>query len=219
MRHYRQWVMKYKKQYSEFLANSCLDEKGRRDPMRVYNRALFALLSVNTSFDITEKAYADMKGKYWTGQRRIMHRYMRHGIHYAYARGGYLHDFTKAYKKNAAVFLKQCDESWNEYRRRLVREVKGLGFIKISFFITLVYPAADLCCIDRWILRCLGLHANNMPRLSNQIFYQSLENIMRQESKILGVDMFQYQWAIWDCIRFDTGNDKGLNPMASLNNS
>jgi len=202
--HYLKIYTKYAKKenlkYKQFLNDAC---SGDTDQMRVYNRLLFAFLSVNTSYDKTAKAYDDMKNKYWLDTTETMNKLLEHGIHYAASRAGYIALTSNDFISNYDSFLIGDCESWNDYRNRLVEKIKGLALVKVSFFITLVYKDADICCLDRWVLRLMGKKDPEkfMRLLAHRNRYQRLEAILRKQAQSIKIPLFQYQWAAWDKIQ------------------
>ena len=210
MKTHVRFAKRHTRRYQEFTRNAYLDgadvltEEGN---IAVYNRLLFALLSVNTSYATSAKAYTAMSGKYWRDGQEIMAEYMRHGVHYAGARAGYLAEATERFIEDPIAFIKRQDESWNEYRFRLVKLIPGLSFCKVSFFIGMIYRNADVCCLDRWMLRSLGiknvdkaLSRLSKPYRTSDRMYRRLESTLRNKNKT-DLSLPAFQWAVWDSIQ------------------
>jgi hypothetical protein len=205
--------------YQQFTRDAYLDgadvltESGN---LAVYNRLLFALLSVNTDYKVTARAYLAMKNRYHTDGQKILEEYMAHGIHHAGARAGYLAQATELYIADPLAFMRQGDESWSAYRFRLVKLIPGLSFIKVSFFIGMVYRNADLCCLDRWMLRSIGFKeperamkqiGKGIPICSRR--YGLWEHRLRKV-KPSTMSLPAFQWAVWDSIQGTKPNPMGV---------
>jgi thermostable 8-oxoguanine DNA glycosylase len=178
----------------------------------VYDRLLFSLLSVNESFEVTASAYSEMRGAIWRNERQILDMYLRHGVHYALARANYLARASELFIADPLAFIKRPRESFNAYRGRLVALIPGLSWIKVSFFIGMIYRQADVCCIDRHMLRALGaINADRCMTLLSpgpigQWRYQSLENVLRKGAQSAGLPLPAFQWAVWDSVQNSINN-------------
>ena len=177
----------------------------------VYDRLLFSLLSVNEAFETTASAYAEMRGTVWHDFRPILDMYLRHGVHYAAARAEYLRRATELFVSDPRQFLRYPRENWNTYRARLVALIPGLSYIKVSFFIGMIYRDAPICCLDRHMLRALGAHdaATAMRLLKpgplGQLRYQALEASLKRRNKTK-LSLPAFQWAIWDSVQQSINN-------------
>ena len=105
--------------------------------------------------------------------------------------------------KPIQAFLRQVDETWQEYRERLARETLGLGRAKASFAACLIYPTrADLACVDTWICK-VYLGRDSFKSLS-RVDYERVEGEVRKiRDKIGFPSTFLAQWCIWNHARGD----------------
>lgn len=197
------------------------------------NSLLFAFLSVNTAYETNARAFTAMKDKEWLDPEETMHELMKHGIHYAGARAKYICEaYTKLQTRPDLFLWDRQNETIQEYRARLVKSIKGLSWIKVSFFISILYgEQADVCCLDRWMLRALGEDSVDeamrkigrfgpLPRKR----YEAYEARLRRKAKKLGLSLCAYQWGIWDIIQHEHLSETAFpdepkfksNPMKAL---
>jgi len=55
-------------------------------------------------------------------------------------------------------YKKAEDESWTDFRDRLVGQVLGLGMAKVSFSLEMIYPSiAEVTCLDTHLFQVFGL--------------------------------------------------------------
>jgi thermostable 8-oxoguanine DNA glycosylase len=203
LKQYDKTLIKYRKRY-ELFTKVAYAQHNTKDSI------LFAFLSVNTAYEVNAKAWQAMRGKEWLDPQETMVELMKHGIHYASSRANYICQAFETLNNNPKAYDWNKDkETIQEYRSRLVKTIKGLSWIKVSFFLSLKYgAAADICCIDRWMLRALG--HDNVDEAMRKIGrfgplprkrYEQFESELRAGARKLGLSLCAYQWGIWDIIQ------------------
>lgn len=164
------------------------------DDSALFSRASFAILSANVHFDAAIKALDYVMNHAGNATDEIM----IYGM--VPAKADYC---NKLYRDiNNGLDLRIGIESWDHYRLRLQRQVKGLGLCKASFTAALLYPlTADVACIDTWMQKVFlgntGFRQLSLPT------YQLVENRIRGYALKYGVSTFLAQWMIWDHARGD----------------
>lgn len=126
----------------------------------VFQRWLFAFMSVHTSWQANMRGYEAIKNWWlWINRWEELHKLIdesRVGMQNNRVR--YLSKFSHDFWKNPSSYRKTQDESWVSYRNRLKNETLGLGSAKTSFAIELCYPnTAKLACLDTHMFQAYGL--------------------------------------------------------------
>lgn len=161
----------------------------------IFNRFLFAFLSVHTSWKSNVRAYEIMKGNVDWSEEQINKLLRASGVGLYNNRTRFISAFTKDYKSRPGWYLKKRNERWTEYRDRLEREILGLGRAKTSFAIELVYPnAAWITCVDVHIARLCGEDPNKLNRTA----YLRAEQTLIERAKLKRIMPSQYRWEYWD---------------------
>ena len=125
-------------------------------PHDVFRRYLFAYTTVNLSWQSSVKLYTELVALDWPAREseiRDVFIASRVGFHDTGPR--YIADFAAKYFKgvNYLRFMHRPSQSWTELRRRLEKDILGLGLIKISFTMELCYPQdSEIVCLDRHML-------------------------------------------------------------------
>jgi thermostable 8-oxoguanine DNA glycosylase len=113
-------------------------------------------------------------------------------------------EYLRLLPKGKAIrgLLRGVGESWQEYRERLVKEVKGLGRCKASFSALLLYPTkSPLACIDTWVLKvyCGFTSFKSLGRKD----YEAIESKIQAFGLRHGLNGALAQWVIWNAARGD----------------
>lgn len=160
----------------------------------VFNRFLFAFLSVHTSWVNNVRAYEMMKGKIDLTEEEIEGLLKRSGVGLHKNRTRFLSKFSKDYRKRPEWYLKRRTEKWTEYRDRLEKQILGLGMAKSSFAIELIYPnAAWVTCIDVHIARL----CKENPNLTKKTYLRAEQKLVEM-AKEKGVMPSEFRWNYWD---------------------
>ena len=167
-----------------------------KDELGIFNRFLFAFLSVHTTWESNIRAYEIMKGNPNWDPAEIENKLKESGVGLYNQRTRYISQFTHNYRKHSEWYLRRRTEKWKEYRNRLSKNILGLGLAKTSFAIEMIYPtSAWISCIDVHIARFCG---ENPIKLRNQNIYNRAENKIIDLSRKNKVLPTQFRWEYWD---------------------
>lgn len=140
------------KEYWEQLQPTTLKEK--------FRRWVFAFCSVHTSWKSNVNGYNALKDydKWINNDKELLRRLKKSGVGLYNNRTKFLSKFSKQFFDNPENFDKQEDESYVEYRNRLVGDILGLQKAKTSFALELLSPLkAKVFCADVHLFRFYGL--------------------------------------------------------------
>jgi len=164
----------------------------------IYDRYLFAFLSINTAFPPNCEAYERMRGRKWTDvdetEQAIR---LTPSVAFAPTKARDIVTFTKRYLVNAGQFRLRRGETPAALRDRL--NIQGLGQAKLSFALALTCPTtSNVVCLDRHVQRwATGRNRNGLsPRL-----YGRIERALVKVGECYGVSAFVAQWCVWDWMR------------------
>ncbi len=178
------------------------------DPIAVYSRIAFAILSANVPFKDSVKAL-----NVAIEQRGKLGKFDLAPYRMVPAKADYCNELWEkltAIGYPLAYWLKRTEEPWSDYRYRLQRTFKGLGIAKASFAVCLLYPLeADLACVDTWIQKVFLGHTG-FQQLGERA-YEQVEAKIRTYGVKFGVSTFLAQWMIWDHARGEE-NDHDIFP-------
>jgi thermostable 8-oxoguanine DNA glycosylase len=106
----------------------------------------------------------------------------------------FISTFAKDFWANIEVFQKNDEETWVEFRNKLVERVLGLGMAKVSFSIEMVYPnEADVTCLDTHLFQVYGL---DQTKDSKQ--YEAMERHWVEMCKMWNVSPYVARCIWWD---------------------
>jgi len=161
----------------------------------IFQRFLFAFLSVHTSWKNNVSAFQKLKKcRYWK-KEEIGEGLKESGAGMHNMRTEYISAFRDSYNRNPKEYLKKQKEGWKPYRDRTAKSVKGLGISKSSFAIELVYPlSAWITCVDIHMARYCGLDQSS---LTPNIYYAAEEKIIK-EAKNQKLLPSEFRWKYWD---------------------
>ena len=108
----------------------------------------------------------------WKDDEALLHKKLvqsRVGMHNNRTR--YLNKFIKEFWSDQAKFVvKEDEESWTEWRDRLVKSILGLGKAKVSFALEMMYPVeAQVACMDTHLFQVYGLDQSKDSKHYNKI--------------------------------------------------
>jgi thermostable 8-oxoguanine DNA glycosylase len=126
----------------------------------VFQRWLFAFMSVHTSWQVNVRGYEAIKDWWlWMNKWDML----REAIDNSRAgmqnnRAKFIAEFAHKFWENPSLYRKTQNESWSEFRDRLRKNTLGLGAAKTSFAIELCYPnTAKITCLDTHMFQAYGL--------------------------------------------------------------
>jgi hypothetical protein len=138
----------------------------------VFQRWLFAFMSVHTSWQANVRGYEAIKDWWlWMNKWDALHAAIEDSrVGMQNNRVRYISEFAHSFWKNPSHYRKQGDESWVSYRERLKKDTLGLGAAKTSFALELCYPnTAKLTCLDTHMFQAYGLDQTRDARQYNQL--------------------------------------------------
>ena len=165
------------------------------DDQSIYDRYLFAFLSINTPFEHTCSAFLRMRGRYWLDASEAEASIRQSPlVQYAPTKAKDIVAFTHRFLAHPESWRIRQGETAGQARDRL--NVQGLGMAKLSFALCLLAPTvADVACCDRHIQRwATGQIRNTLPVK----VYAQIESSIVQIGQRYGVSAFVAQWTIWD---------------------
>jgi thermostable 8-oxoguanine DNA glycosylase len=119
-----------------------------------FRRFLFAISSVNTPWERNVRMYQLLAPLDWLGDRDEVERRIREsraGMHTQ--RSASITQLGDDFFANPEKYYKQ-EETWEEYRQRLVDLIPGLGYTKVSFTIEMCWAGtSQVVCLDRHFLK------------------------------------------------------------------
>ena len=154
------------------------NELAIRDHAEYFERWIFAIMSVHTTWESNVRGYNDaVKDLSWTISKDRLEKMVtdaRVGINFRRNKG--LWQLVQKFRSNPKQFYKKKGETWQECRNRLVGSIYGLGLAKTTYAIALGFPTeAQLCCLDVHLLRFMG-HNVKKGHASSQKVYEDMEN-------------------------------------------
>ena len=166
----------------------------------VYIRLAFSIISANAPFDDSCKALKLVirdKGK-------VLARDLLVYAGMTANKANWVNTVYWECQRDHKQFLK-ASESWQAYRLRLSKQIKGLGLCKASFAACLLYPLeADIACVDTWIQKVFLGHMQF--RQISIATYEQVESKIRSYARRFNINTFLAQWLIWDHARGSTNN-------------
>lgn len=175
------------------------------DETTTYERILFSLLSVGTSFEsgslawlLLRKAPNDDCSTVESIIRSVRQPGRKSGtVAYPATKAADVVEFTRRFKSNPESFMLHFGESTAEWRARV--NVRGLGLAKISFAAALLNPEDSPCvCLDRHMTRYF---TGEVTRTPNPRQYSKHEVALVKIGKRYGISGFVAQWVVWDWLR------------------
>lgn len=163
---------------------------------QIFQRYLFAFLSVHTSWEMNVQAYLKLKDWYeWANDEEVLWTKLNEaGVGLHNNRVKYITLFARAYWKASGEFVKAPCETWTQCRDRLEKKLLGLGLAKSSFALELIYPTeSSVACLDVHMFRLYG-----MNQTKDRTRYKELEAHWVQWSKMYNVPSFMARAIYWN---------------------
>ena len=149
-----------------------------------FQRYLFAFMSVHTTWERNIIGYNNIKDWWnWMNRWEVLHQRLvdsRVGLHNN--RLKFIKEFTIKFWSNTSYYNRGQNESWTDFRNRLVDDIKGLGKAKSSFALEMIYPTeAEVACMDTHLFKVYGLDQTKNLRQYNVIESNWIENSIQKE--------------------------------------
>lgn len=126
-------------------------------PHDVFRRYLFAYCTVNLSWESSVRLYTLLGALHWpASEADIRAAFIEARAGFQETRPRYIADFSGRYFHGLASYIKftyRPGTSWTSWRHGLEKRILGLGRVKISFSMELIYPeSTEIVCLDRHML-------------------------------------------------------------------
>ena len=162
-----------------------------------FKRYVFAFLSVHTTWENNCKAYNILKDfNKWKDDEALLHKKLvQSRVGMQNNRTKYLNKFIKEFWADQAKFVvKEDEESWTEWRDRLVKSILGLGKAKVSFALEMMYPVeAQVACMDTHLFQVYGLDQSKDSK-----YYNTIEADWVDRSNKRGLAPYMARCLYWD---------------------
>jgi thermostable 8-oxoguanine DNA glycosylase len=89
----------------------------------------------------------------------------------------------------------ECYNNRANLRQFILKEIKGLGLAKVSFFLALCFPYDNYLCLDTWMLKFLEIDTKDINTLAK---YEYVENYIGKLARVFKYTPFMFQWALWE---------------------
>jgi thermostable 8-oxoguanine DNA glycosylase len=163
----------------------------------VFRRFLFAFASVQTGWQANVALYQALYDLEWCNdQMALRERIQSVPAGLSNNREKYIWDLSNHFWSinGPEWYRRHHDESWQDYRDRMVDNIFGLGPAKVSFAVEMIYPeAAEVVCLDRHMLR--------MYKYCSTQEYKQYENHWVKHSLKSDVNPVVSRWMCWDHIQ------------------
>lgn len=167
----------------------------------VFNRWLFAQLSVHTSWSMNVSSYLLLKRNFdnWIDDRQELSRLLiesRVGLHTTREKGIWY--TSQTIFKNETI-LKEDGETWVACRDRLMSQVYGLGFAKTAFALELCFPLLnDSVCLDTHMLQLYGYEPKDVAKANKGKVYKQIEQHWSDTCKNEDIPPYIARCLFWD---------------------
>jgi len=167
-----------------------------KNTSEVFQRWLFAFMSVHTSWRSNVTGYLAIRNwwEWLNDNENLEWRIIGSGAGLHRNRTKFISTFAKAFWANPSFYTKQDDETWTEFRDKLVESVLGLGMAKVSFSLEMIYPEmAEVTCMDTHLFQLFGL---DQTKDSKQ--YHEMERYWIEMCKMWNVSSYVARCIWWD---------------------
>lgn len=167
-----------------------------KDSNEIFQRWLFAFMSVHTSWESNLNGYNAIKHwTEWFNKPEVLLQKLkdsRVGLHNNRAK--FVEQFSQEYWSKPETFRKQHNETWRGCRNRLVEYVLGLGMAKVSFALEMCYPdKAEIICLDTHLFQFYGLDQSK-----DAAKYHQIEKHWIEMSKMWNVPSYIARCILWN---------------------
>lgn len=144
----------------------------------IFQRWLFAYTSIHTTWQANVRGYNAIKNfDEWINDKDILlAKLIEAKCGMFNVRTNYIWDFSKLFFNDTSFFHRYDNETWVEFRNRLVNKLKGIGMAKVSFTLEMCYPTeAQVVCLDVHMLRLYEAKENIKFEGKNINIYHEME--------------------------------------------
>lgn len=167
-----------------------------KNDSEVFQRWLFAFMSVHTSWKANVAGYAAIKNwKEWLNDdTELLKRITESRVGMQNNRTKFISEFAKNFLHDPSAYYKKDDETWSEFRNRLEDNTLGLGMAKTSFAIEMCYPnEARVTCLDTHMFQAYGLDQTKDAKK-----YEALEQHWVEMSNMWNIPPYIARCLYWD---------------------
>lgn len=173
-----------------------------KEVRQVFNRWLFAQLSVHTSWSMNVSSYLLLNKRFddWIDDRQELRRLLeesRVGLYNTREKG--IWSVSQSMFNDDASWLKGDKESWIEFRDRLMNQVHGLGFAKTAFALEMCFPLLnESVCLDTHMLQLYGYEPKDVMKANSGKKYREIEKHWVDTCKEAGIPPYIARCLYWD---------------------
>ena len=166
-----------------------------KNDTEIFQRWLFAFMSVHTSWESNVKGYEAIKDwtQWFNDNDKLMKLIVdsRVGLHNNRVR--FISQFAQKFWADPDWYKHQ-DGDWQMFRDRLVKNILGLGIAKVSFALEMIYPnRAEVCCMDTHLFQAYGLDQSK-----DATRYKEIENYWLDMCRMWNVPSAIARAILWD---------------------
>lgn len=161
-----------------------------------FQRFLFALMSVRTSWENNIRGYQAIKNwiEWFNSPDKLKSRLIESGVGLFNNRTRFVDAFSKQFWMDIKKFNKLSSESWREYRNRLEKDILGLGLAKTSFALEMIAPNdCEVFCADTHLFQLYGLDQSR-----DSAHYEAIESHWVSMSKMYNCPSYIARCIWWD---------------------
>jgi len=166
-----------------------------KNDTEVFQRWLFAFMSVHTTWENNVKGYEGIKDwtQWFNDDKKLMEVIVdaRVGLHNNRVR--FISEFARKFWQDPEWYKYQ-EGNWQTFRDRLVNGILGLGIAKVSFGLEMIYPnQAKVACMDTHLFQAYGLDQSKDARR-----YKEIENYWLDMCAMWNVPSTIARAILWD---------------------
>jgi len=167
----------------------------------VLRRWLFAYTSIHTTWAGNVRGYNAIKNfDEWIDDKESLGQKLhdsRCGMQNK--RQEFIWNFTQDFISNSKEFYQGKEETWIEFRNRLVNRCKGIGMAKVSFTLEMCYPSeAEIVCLDTHMIKLYGMIEKSFTSKKEKVAYEKYEQDWIERSKMLSSSPYIARCIFWD---------------------
>ena len=167
----------------------------------IFRRWLFAYTSIHTNWEGNVRGYNAIKDfDQWTNDKTALRQKLydaRCGLYNN--RTEFIWDFKEDFMANTSEFHRKKNETWVEFRDRLVQRCKGIGIAKVSFTLEMCFPnKAEVVCLDTHMLQLYGVKQQKFDSGAGKRIYTLHEQDWIDRSKEINASPYVARCIFWD---------------------
>ena len=131
-----------------------------RNKNDILKRWLFAFMSIHTTWENNVTGYKAVNGwRKWFGENsKLRHSLIQSRVGLHNMRTKYISKFVTQFLSEPERYERKENETWQEWRNRMVKENLGIGIAKVSFVLEMCFPLdCEVVCVDTHTFQMYGL--------------------------------------------------------------